>query len=159
MDTTGGAKQHLAKGPLPGLEHGDTTGLQRREKLQLGVTVFLRHHDFAACSHTGQQRQPHVVAGPAHGGGVTRTDPKPRTREQRRLGVCRAADGARTGHGFGHLLGNGLDTLQRHRCAQCHLQHTDATGHQRPCQGHSVLYFLQHDHGNHRGVAHHVAGG
>ena len=82
------------------------------------------------------------MAGPAHGRGVTRADPKPRTSEQRRLGVCRAADGARTGHGFGHFLGNGLDTLQRHRCAQRHLQHTDATGHQRTRQGHSVLYFL-----------------
>ena len=41
--------------------------------------------------------------------------------------------------GFGHVTSDGFDALQGDGGAQCHLQHTDATGHQRTRHWHSVL--------------------
>jgi len=159
MHAAGGAELHFAEGALPGLEHGHAAGLQRGEELQLGVAVFLRQHDLAARGHARQQRQAEVMAGLADRARVAGADAEARARQGRGLRIGRAADGAGAGHGLGHFLGDGLDALQRLARAQGHFEHADAAGHQGACQRHGVLHVMQHDHGDHGGVAHHVQRG
>jgi hypothetical protein len=111
---------------LPGLQHLDAARLHGGEELELGKTVFLSHHDFAAGCDAGQQRQVQIAAGLAQLAGVARTDGKPGAGPSSRRGIGRIAHGARTDDGLGQLLGDGLYAGQALRRAQRDLQNPDA---------------------------------
>jgi len=152
-------KTHVKEWTAPGFEHGRATGLHCGEKLEFGKAVFLRHHDFAAAGHTGQQGQTGVAAGLAHRAGVTRADGEARTCVGRGLCIGLGTHRAGTDHRLRYFTCNGFNAGQRLRRAQRNFQHTDATGHQRTGHGDGVGHIVQHDDRNHRCIGHHLQGG
>ena len=127
-----------------------------RKELELGKAILLRHHDFAASGHTGQERQAHIATSLAHGTGVAGADREAGTGPRRRLGVGLGAHGTGAHHGFGDFAGNGFNTSQRLGRTQRDLQHANPTRHQGTCHVYGVGDIIAHDDGDDRSVLHHL---
>ena len=112
----------------------------------------------AVWPHMVAQQYGRIATGLPDCRGVAGADCKQGASIGRRLRIGPGAHGTGTHNGFRYRLGNSLDTRQRSRRAEGHLQHADAARDERAGHGHSVRHVVQDDDRNHRGILHHLQG-